>query len=284
MNLIVFVIAAIASYWYETELLLFFGGVFIMARFLYKWYKPVLSAWPPDRGKIGRSVLGVMPVTASVITLFVLLNMASFDVVGIWIVFYIIMGYAWINGGVFLIEYLLDFSWAYDTIHLDNKAAVIPAASSFLGLTLIYAGANIGDGPGWWVILIAGGLGFITWLCLALLLNLTSHISERITVDRDVGCGIRFGMYMLASGLILARASGGDWTSLQATIVEFLVGWPVLPLAALVLLVEQYYLRRTNNEFSDANPIIASFFWGCVYIAYAIIAVLSLPPLAIFPR
>ena len=51
-------------------------------------------------------------------------------------------------------------------IVLDNKAAVFPAAGGFVGVTLIYAGANTGDGPGWWVVLFAAGLGLITWLGL----------------------------------------------------------------------------------------------------------------------
>lgn len=282
MELGVFVLAAFLSYWSETELFLFLGCVFIMVRFLRTWYRPVLKAWPPDRGTAGRRVLACLPVIALAINLAVLFTMASYDVVGIWIVFYSVMGYAWIYGGVVLMKYLLDFSWAHDVIYLDNTAAIVPAAGGFLGLTLIYAGANIGDGPGWWVVWIAGGMGFLVWIGLGFLINLTCHVSERITVDRDVPCGIRFGLYLLASGLILGRASGGDWTSLEATLYEFATGWPVLPLAVAALLVEQYYMRRAGDGFS-ASPVTLAVLWGCCYLAYAVAALLLLPPLSAYP-
>ena len=38
----------------------------------------------------------------------------------------------------------LDLSWPFDAVHLDNKAAVFPAAGGFVGVTLIYAGATQG--------------------------------------------------------------------------------------------------------------------------------------------
>lgn len=71
-------------------------------------------------------------------------------------------------------------------------------------------GSQHRDGPGWWVVLFAAGLGLITWLGLALVINLLTDISERVSVDRDMGSGIRFGAYLIASSLILAYASGGD--------------------------------------------------------------------------
>ena len=61
-----------------------------MCRFLYKWYIPLVESWPPERGKTGRWILGCLPPISFVIILFVLLTMASYDVVGIWVVFYIV--------------------------------------------------------------------------------------------------------------------------------------------------------------------------------------------------
>lgn len=219
--------------------------------------------------------MGCLPPVSLAIILFVLLTMASYDVVGIWVVFYILMGYAWICGGVFMME-CLDLSWPFDAVHLDNKAAVFPAAGGFVGVTLIYAGANTGDGPGWWVVLFAAGLGLITWLGLALVINLLTDISERVSVDRDMGSGIRFGAYLIASSLILAYASGGDWTSTQATLMEFTVGWPVLPLMLFSLAVEWFYIRPSRSLADNrlqAN-ILPSVLWGFIYLVYSCIVLL----------
>ena len=170
----------------------------------------------------------------------------------------------------------LDLSWPFDAVHLDNKAAVFPAAGGFVGVTLIYAGANTGDGPGWWVVLFAAGLGLITWLGLALVINLLTDISERVSVDRDMGSGIRFGAYLIASSLILAYASGGDWTSTQATLMEFTVGWPVLPLMLFSLAVEWFYIRPSRSLADNrlqAN-ILPSVLWGFIYLVYSCIVLL----------
>ena len=150
MDMLVFGIAAAASYWYETEVFLFFGSMYVMGRFLYKWYMPLLESWPPERGREGRLVLGCLPPVSFAIILFVLLTMASYDVVGIWIVFYCIMGYAWLRGGIYMME-CLDLSWPFDAVYLDNKAAIFPAAGGFAGVTLITQEPTPGTDP-------AGGL------------------------------------------------------------------------------------------------------------------------------
>ena len=43
MEMLVFGIAAAVSYWYETEVFLFLGSAYVMCRFLYKWYMPLLE-------------------------------------------------------------------------------------------------------------------------------------------------------------------------------------------------------------------------------------------------
>lgn len=282
MDLVIFGVTALASYYYETEVFLFFGGLFLAARFLYFWYRPVFCAWPLSRGLAGRLVLGLLPFAAYIIILLTLLTMASYDVVGIWIFFYIVMGYAWLRGGMYLLE-RYDLAAASDVVYLDNKAAIFSAAGGFLGLTLLYAGANTGDGPGWWVILIAGGLGFAAWFGLALLLAHYCGISEQITVGRDIGCGIRFGAYLIASGLILARASGGDWTNLYYTLLEFTAGWPVLLLALSAFLIEKLFSRGLQDgNGSKAAAVFISLLCAGLYLSFAYIA-LSLPSVTMNP-
>jgi hypothetical protein len=257
-----------------------------MARFLYSWYKPLMGVWPPDRGRMGRRVLGLLPVIAVLIILTVLLTLASFDVVGIWVFFYVILGFSWLSAGCFLYEWALDLQWVYDLVFLDNRAAIAPAAGGFVGLSLIYAGANVGDGPGWWVVFIAGGLGLVAWLILAAILNVAGRLSERITVERDVGCGVRFGAFLIASGLILARASGGDWTSFRATIIEFGAGWPVIPLAVLALIVELTTRLYSHRALADGDEttragagVGLSVLCGILYICCAVAALFIMPPL-----
>ena len=263
MELMIFLGAAFLSYWYETELFLFFGSVFVMGRFFYFWYHGILKAWPLERAKIEKWVLGLLPAAAFGTILSVLLTEASYDVVGIWVIFYIVLGYAWIRGGLWLME-CMEVARVSDVLQRDNKAALFPAAGGFLGISLIYAQANVGDGPGWWTVLIAAGIGTAAWLLLAFVLNLCARVWERVTVERDVSSGIRFGSYLLASGMILAKASGGDWTSLAATFREFCIGWPALPLTGIALGAE-FLFRQGKSEESVSVSVLL----GMVYVILA---------------
>jgi hypothetical protein len=173
-----------------------------------------------------------------------------------------------------------DLSWIDDVINLNNQAALPAIIGGFLGLTIIYSGANIGDGPGWWCVIFAGGMGLVSWLFLGAGICMADKVSERITVERDLGCGIRFGCYLLASGIILGRASGGDWTSFYMTVVEFYDvydRWPVLLLAAIEAVVERLYLIQAKKS-SGNDTVFSSLFWGAFYITFAVIIVMQLVP------
>jgi hypothetical protein len=213
--------------------------------------------------------------------LYTLKVLASFDVVDAteYIILYVFLGYAWLWLGMLSMSCFFDLSWIDDALHLDNKAALPAIAGGFLGLTVIYSGANIGDGPGWWCVVFAGGIGFVTWLFLGIGICRADEVSERITVERDLGCGIRFGCYLLASGIIIGRASGGDWTSFYMTIVEFYDvydRWPVLFLAALEAVVERFYLKL--GKAGGGDTVKSSIFWGAFYVLFSIISVMQLLP------
>lgn len=254
-------------------------------RFLKKWYQTIFLKWPPIESKAVKYTLNVLPLISLVIYLITLNLFASFDVVDniFYIAFYTLLGFVWLNFGMFAMALFLDISWVDDVVNMNNKAALLSIAGGFTGLALIYAGANIGDGPGWWCVIFAGGLGLAAWVIIAIIVNLFTNIFERITVDRDIKCGIRIGFFFLASGIILARASAGDWTSSSMTVVEFAAGWPVLPLSLLAILVEYYFIYKSKQPYNrnydngSSDNIAVSVFSGVVYTAIAIISVILIP-------
>ncbi|MCL1857267.1 MAG: hypothetical protein FWF84_06505, partial [Kiritimatiellaeota bacterium] len=85
------------------------------------------------------------------------------------------------------------------------------------------------------------------WVALAVIVHRATRVFERITVERDVGSGVRCGLYLLASGAILGRASSGDWTSFSATVEEFGIGWPALPLALVAITGELAFSRQAPH-------------------------------------
>ncbi len=258
-------------------LILIFSGI-ITVKFFKSWYKPILKAWPPENRKATKFVLGCLPVASLIIILYTLKVLASFDVVDnfIYIVFYVLIGYTWLYYALKLMFFYFDISWIDDVLNLNNKAALYTVIGGYLGLTIIYSGANIGDGPGWRCVIFAGGLGLVSWTLLALAINYFTRVFERITVERDICCGIRFGAYLFASGIILGRASSGDWTSFYMTIVEFMIGWPVLPLAVLIIIIERYYMLKMKDGIKE-NYLTGSLLWCIIYIAIAIVSITFLP-------
>ena len=267
---------------YMIEFILFIGTAIFTVIFFVFWYRPLNNVWPADRVKTARGVLSALPIIASVLILVTLFSWASFDVTDsfFYILLYYSMGMAWIFGSMYAIAYFFDLSWQDDGLYLGNIAALPAIASAFLANTLIYTGANIGDGPGWWCVVVAGGLGFAVWIALGMLLNAAAQVFERITVERNLCCGIRVACYLLASGILLARASAGDWTSFGATLVEFIVGgWPVLPLTLLAIVVERASLRKeAAAESGAAAGTNIALLIGLGYIAFAVISLLLLIP------
>lgn len=261
------------------ELLVLMASLYFSYKFSTRWYRRLLTIWPPKRNKSAKYILGLLPAFSLAIILYTLMFLAALDVVDnfIFIVFYIALGFAWLYLGMTLLACIFDLSWVDDAVNSSNKAALISITGGFLGLTLIYSGANVGDGPGWWCVVFAGGLGLIVWLALGLAINLFTKIFERITIERNIGCGIRFGFYLLSSGIILARACAGDWTSFSMTVLEFMDGWPVLILAGLAILVELCMLRvgRGNSK----NYIFSSLIFGIIFASISVVSILLLPPL-----
>lgn len=262
------------------EIIIFaFSGYYSVISII-NWYRRLAGIWPSGQNSTIKYTFGFLPVISFAIILYTLRALASFDVVGasIYILFYIFLGFAWVFIGLKLVFYFFDLSWIDDALQNKNKAALFAITGAFLGLVVIYSGANVGDGPGWWCVLFAGGLGIISWLILSLVMNKFTQVFERISEERDIYCGIRFGSYLVACGLIMGRASAGDWTSFSMTIVEFLVGWPALPLTLLAILIERFYINNAKSRESvNNNHLMSSIYWGIIYVLIAVFSIMMFP-------
>ncbi|MGH8529447.1 MAG: hypothetical protein ACRETN_06325 [Nevskiales bacterium] len=214
----------------------------------------------------------------------VLKTSASYDVreAPEYLTMYTVLGAAWVLGSAYAME-LVGISYRHDALERANPAAAVVVACALISHGLIYAGANIGDGPGWWCVFAAGGLGSGAWFLLWLAIEKSCSASELITVDRDVGAAIRFAGFMLATGLLCGRGSAGDWTALWQTIVEFHVAWPAVGIAAVAVAVERYFSRQPIN-MSASLRIGVSTLTALGYLAVAIVALSHSPPLPQNPQ
>jgi len=166
--------------------------------------------------------------------------------------FYLLLGLTWVHLGLKLIFRFFDLSWIDDALNNNNKAALFTISGAYIGLILMYS-ANIGNVQVWRCILFAGGLGLVAWILTGILIGKITQVFERITIDRDINCGIRMGFYFIASGIILGNASAGDWSSFSRMMFEFSAGWPAIILAFLAIIVERQYVNLTLNYEGSRN-------------------------------
>ncbi len=200
------------------------------------------------------------PLLAALGILAVLRTLASADVRDepVYLGLYLIMGVAWVGVGLACLP-LCGFSARDDVGERGNPAATPVMAGAALGLGACYAGANIGDGPGWWCVVWAGGLGTACWFAALAVVARYGQLAETVTVDRDPAAGMRLGGFLVCAGILCGRGAAGDWTSGAQTVVEFRSAWPLIALVVVALAGERC-LRPTPEH--PSSSWIAS--WGII--------------------
>ena len=205
--------------------------------------------------------------------LYVLETGASFDVVDApqYQFMYVVLGLAWLRVTASTFPFL-GLSPRDDVIERGNSASATAVVGALGGVTLCYAGGNIGDGPGWWVVLFSAGLAtgtlLVTWAALASL----TPIADASTIDRDPAAGVRLGSFLASCGLILGRGVAGDWVSATATVIDFgeaLSG--VLVILVLAVIVER--AARLTHQRPRAPLVALGVVPAVLYVAIATIAV-----------
>ncbi len=167
--------------------------------------------------------------------------------------FYLVMGIAWAGLGLRALAWL-GLGARDDVLERGNRAAAVALAGALLGITLCFAGGNIGDGPGWWVVvfcaLLATGALFFLWIVLHRL----TAVADAVTIDRDAASGVRAAGFFLSAGLILGRSVAGDWEGAGPTLQDFAAqGWPVAFLLVLAVVLER--LLRPSAE-APVRPVL----------------------------
>lgn len=189
----------------------------------------------------------------------------------VYLAFYAVMGAAWVGLALRFLP-IVGISPRDDVIERGNRAAGTAVAGAVIGLTLCFAGGNIGNGPGWWVVTYAAGLSTVTWFVLWGILAGRTGAAEAVTIDRDPASGLRAAGFFVATGLILGRAVAGDWVSSAATVRDFIVlGWP-----ALLLLAGAFFLEKTfapTPQRPAPSVVVHGWLPAAFYVGLAVFVV-----------
>ncbi len=260
----------------EGELFLFVASAVWAAYAWGGWYLRLLKVPVPVGGQGARMVMAMTPPVCMAVLFGVLIRFSSHDVrsSSFYTFFYVIVGAAWLN----LVSRLLPMfgiSPHDDGVERGNLAAAWMGAGALLGLTLAFAGANIGDGPGWWVVLFSAALASLGWLVAWMIWAWLTRCHPAITIDREVASGIRSAAMAIGLGLLCGRCAAGNWVSASATVADFIRDlWPLL----LLLLLGGFAERILGHRgVSDYRPL-AIYGWGpaVLYVGGAVVGLLAL--------
>ena len=249
------------------------SGMFAILTWI-AWYRHPVGITRMGAPTPARPLLFSAPIAAAVILLIVLRTAASHDVRDAprYILMYLVLGAAWVGVTIQLLPYL-GISTRDDAIERGNRAAAWAISGAVIGVMLCFAGGNIGDGPGWWVVVFAAGLATAALFALLLVLDAVGGVGEHITVERDTAAGIRLAGFLVGAGLILGRGVAGDWVSVAGTIGDFAVtAWPALLLLAGAIVVERLARPTPSRPHPPAiqlgvTPAIAYVAAGVIHVA-----------------
>jgi|SRR5215813_3178150 len=189
-------------------------------------------------------------LVCTAILIFVLAHWADQEVRSdvTWTIFYLAFSLALILAAQEIFA-LLGISWRDDFVERRNAGAAIAVVGFTLGATFCVAGANIGNGPGWWVVLICAVLSTGTLLGAWIILNRMANLADAITIERDVDAGIRLGGFLVAAGITFGISVSGDWQSVEATVADFIrSAWPVAVLLSVFSIYERAVQRRSLSK------------------------------------
>jgi uncharacterized membrane protein YjfL (UPF0719 family) len=219
--------------------------------------------------RAGIGAIALALAVCAALVLVVLRTVASFDVIDapIYQLMYVVLGLAWLRIAATTFAFV-GLSARDDVVERGNKAAIAAVVGGLLGVTLCYAGGNIGDGPGWWVVVFSAALATGTLLVAWVVLAQLTPVVDTVTIDRDPAAGLRLGTFLTSCGLVLGRGVAGDWYSAMDTVLDFTAALPaVLAILLLAVIVER--LARPTRERPHAPFLALGVLPSLVYLSIA---------------
>ena len=256
----------------DETLAFFFCGA-ASAGFLFRWYVPLFTVT-----RLGtpapRLMLALAPPACLAALLPVLVTFGSHELREDhgYIVLFMLGGVLWM-GLAALLSSALGISRRQDALERRNRPAAVVLGGALLGVTLTYAGANIGEGATIWMTFGPAVLATLAWAAAWGVYQALTGAADAVAIDRRADSAWRLAGLLVATGLILGRSVAGDFESIDRTLADFArQGWPVVPL----LLTAAWLERRARSATvtptppareGSANAAVAYVVTAAIYVA-----------------
>ena len=260
------------------------AGAFGFIGFVF-WYAMLLRVSSLGRPRYPRAIVAATPVLALALLFVVLWNWA--DPVFVaghldYTLLFMAGGAAWLVATHLALP-LFGLSTRDDVVERGNSAAAVAVCGALLGVMLVYALANIGNGPTIWTTLIPALVATAALLALwAVVESAAGGIAEAITVDRDVASALRLAAFLVAAGAVIGRAMAGDWHDWRGTFVDFArLAWPAVVLALLAAVAHR--IGRPTPSRPMPSVVACGVVPGVVILILALTYLVMLGPPEVAP-
>jgi uncharacterized membrane protein YjfL (UPF0719 family) len=219
------------------------------------------------------NILAGALLVSAVVIFGVLDTVASFDVVDDvrYQFMYFVLGLAWLRVAQSAFAFA-GVSARDDVVERGNVAAAIALSGALIGTSLCYAGGNIGDGPGWWVVVFCAALATGTLMAAWIVVTSLTGMADAVVIERDRAAGWRLAGFLVGLGLVLGRGVAGDWRSGIETIVDFVTALPAAALLTGSAIAIERALRPTV-ERPHGHPFTVGVAPALVYLGMAVTGV-----------
>lgn len=222
----------------EVFALFVFGAATVIGAFRY--YRSLIGVTVVGERVGTRGILAIVPPACLALLLPVLLHWTAHEVQDDhgYVVLFLAGGGAWIDAAMILAAWL-GVSFRDDAIERRNSAAAVVIGGAMLGITLVYGGANIGEGATVWMTFGPGALGAMVWSGGWMLLEWFCGFGDAVAIERDGASAWRLAGFLVASGAIIGWGVAGNFVSAEATVRDLVWrAWPIVPLAIVVAVVQ----------------------------------------------
>ena len=238
------------------------------------WFFRILQVAPWSRTAAPRSLLLSAPLVAGTLLFAALRTLSAHDVRddATYLGMYAVMGAAWVALSLFALP-LVGMSTRDDALERENVSAALVVVGALFGVTCCFIGGNIGDGPGWWVVVFSAGLATLSLFFCWFVLEALGGVSDSVTIDRDPASGIRVAAFLIACGLVFGRGAAGTWVSSADTVRDFaLLSGPMLLILVAAVAVER--VARPSPERPVPSLWVAGVLPALLYLAAAVFILL----------
>lgn len=168
-----------------------------------------------------------------------------------------------------------------EQLEAHNSAAAIVVGGAYVATSLTYSGALSGEGGGFWMLLLFFVLGQLALIAMTYVFRwLTGYDNVREIESGNLAAGIAQAGLLIAMGVIVGQAASGDFTTLEDSLVGFLISllvvvvlYPVRQLVVQCLILGAPIRFRSillDNEVAEDRNIAAGLLEASAYLSTAL--------------